>query len=89
MLAFMGLGVTSQALFFGLAAGQETLQVGLCSLADGSYMEGDVVGSGGRWRGGGGRWEGDGRRCGGKWEEMLGDGGRCWEMLEDAGVTPT
>ena len=32
MLAFMGLGVTSQALFFGLSAGPETLQVGLYSL---------------------------------------------------------
>ena len=66
----MGLGVTSQALFFGLAAGQETLQVGLYSLGDGREMEGD-----------GREVEGDGREMDG---DVVGSGRRCWEMLGNA-----
>ena len=46
MLAFMGLGVTSQALFFGLSAEQETLQVGAYCPEDGGRWW-ETVGDGG------------------------------------------
>ena len=72
MLAFMGLGVTSQALFFGLSAEQETLQVGIYCPEDGGRWW-ETVGDGGRWS----EMVGDSRR----WRDTAGDYGRWWQVV--------
>ena len=79
MLAFMGLGVTSQALFFGLSAEQETLQVGLYSPEDGGRWW-ETVADGGRW------WEMAG--YGGRLWYMVRDGGSCGWAGSCGWITP-